>query len=277
MDSMAYNLRIRTKLDLLKQRLVEFAKEFDSSKHPRDNHGRFAVGSSSSVKLGTYGIHEAGFMILDMARSLNFDFGRLSLKSEKEGRAMAQTIAGGNAIGAASGWYDPATEMVNIVPELLTKVSKSLAEGVVSHEIAHAKFHNYSRVINDDLAKLSKESSQSYDLSRAIAESQITGNLREPYGSRFPVANKYMELMGTGPAIGRLGVADGVTEYSTMYWEAAAGTRDLPSLHLAINETLSEMARLKYQSGGVLYGGEAFRNLYQEIDHHWQRHRNVGA
>lgn len=173
------------------------------------------------------------------------------------------------------GHYDPQSEYITLRHAL----SHETGDGVIAHEIAHAKFDALMKDYRAERDAMEKdpdyrkentskwvpydESNPAHVASKALGNIVTTdgqirerkpgfmnpdGSLNEPYASRYPLYQRYNEVAGgtrKGTEISDFAKTDGVSKYSKDYWEAwqnrEVGTDS------AMHETLAEMARVKWE------------------------------
>lgn len=74
------------------------------------------------------------------------------------------------------------------------------------------------------------------------------------------------------PALHQMGQDGRVTPYASLYWDGVQN-RTIPPF-VAIHETLAEMSRIKRKTG-TLPGGSEWAKLYNDMDAHWKKGKNL--
>lgn len=128
--------------------------------------------------------------------------------SRIEIKPKSQTVKVGNTEWTEAGHYDPATGKITLIEEMATNPDD--VAGFLSHEITHADWQTVFTA--------------------------IAGGTDNAKAKEF--------LAEVEKHLSELKEKDGITEYSTAYWNAA---KDERGTALAVNETLAEMSRLMEQ------------------------------
>jgi hypothetical protein len=129
------------------------------------------------------------------------------------------------------------------------------AGGIVAHEVEHVRFEGVLNNYHDDVNRLNYWSSHENYHSEFDRVTDGAGWLDASKGSAvdFPVATVLQPYLDKN--VDQLAKEDGVSAYSRAYWESARTPEAaakfggyVQARERAIHETLSEMARIKYQS-----------------------------
>lgn len=266
---------------------------FDESQ-PRDEHGRWTGGGDSSP----IGMRVAGDLIggerrvaaiseraVKVAQQLGFPDSRIVVvdKPPRKFEVSGMQFSEG-------GHFNPKTGDIEINARSITSGADEQAyEGLVAHEIAHAQYDVVFKEMEREHKDLSDMAmNKARDAEYGFYFSQKSGVIRPgreaALAKKYPASAAFAKTWGDGYLIVRGDKAteawpdvatqqmmrdDGVSEYSRAYWGKTSSdlvqypVTDMP---LAVNETLSEIARYDYQSRrGIPWNGTVPSRSWQRF------------
>ncbi len=124
-------------------------------------------------------------------------------------------------------------------------IAPSSISNVVAHEIGHQKFQKF---INDYQADYKRMQEDTKDVRNKDIDlvMRYDGMLKEPYAEKYPVYQKYTEVMMPS-VIDNFAKSDGITSYSEEWWKAWHEQKANTSQ--AMHETIAEMTARDYVKG----------------------------
>lgn len=242
-----YTLAERLRIHRRAKALLARKPDWDESKHPRDEDGRWTdAGGGAGNDIVPPGAAPAmshediQTSIKWVAKALDFPADRIGIDDgehpfelngksyQAAGIAFTQTIAD-DAPGK------------NLILLYSKQLKPAYIAGVIAHEIEHIKFATALRRYIDEAVMTES------------GEVNPDGSLKPPYDKKYP-AYKAMHDAYYGRDIKDFAVSDGVSDYSYEWWKnwktkTAEKPGVGPAYAKAVHETLSEMARIKYETG----------------------------
>lgn len=139
----------------------------------------------------------------------------------------------------AAGDYDPTNDRIRLFD--VGNATNEELRGYLTHEIAHHRYKIYKDAYTYQMKEITRIADQEPDWKnwpiRADGELR-PGNERTFWA--YGIHQKYF----SGKRWEALKKADGVSSYSTEYWEQAVKTGRAEDYDMAVNETLAEIARI---------------------------------
>lgn len=137
-------------------------------------------------------------------------------------------------------------------------------EGMLAHEVQHAKWDDYQRAYKSQL-KAVMTSIQDPDPTNWLIKG--SGTVRDPADSKKLWAWETHEKFLKGKSLESLKELDGVTPYSEGFWKST-NLKNNDEVSNAINETLAEISRLEAQgrlSGTTTKVNSMWMELYRKV------------
>lgn len=262
-SALAKTLRLRA--EVLLQR-----REWDEDKHPRvpaggPDGGQFGAGGGDGIQTtpetpGSGMDHAAIQSAIDkVAKDAKFDKSRIDISDETRTFVLnGKTYIYAGAADISPPAKNDRGEVIGHSDGRITiyskHVSPSFVHGAVRHEIEHIKYQTAFDRYQAEITKVSNDPGPPPDPNGEYywqknggkdAVMKPDGGLREPYDKKYPIYTAWHEASNKYST--EFADADGVSDYSFEYWKAwKAGT---VGTHIAMHETLAEMARIKYETG----------------------------
>jgi hypothetical protein len=162
----------------------------------------------------------------------------------------------------------------NAVKIYYPHASTNFAASATAHEIGHRKLDALRARVRDERADAHNEpgpradpNGKYYWQKKGGHDAVFTpdGTLRAPYDKKYPFYQAWTQLAELKQD--KLREDDGVSEYSKQYWDGNKHG-DVP-ITTAYHETIAELSRLKFESGGKLQGSPVWNALFKLVDEHW--------
>lgn len=262
----------------------------------RDERGRWSTSGSAKNAVSSSANQEFGeeltAIATDTAKTLNYDPKTITVTDERYPFAL-----NGKEYTAA-GTHDPTTGEIKLYTNNL---NDKTAPGVLAHEIMHGKFKAFMDQYDAETKAIMAEKGPAPDPNGekawqkrggSWAVMSADGSLRAPYDKKYPVYQQYTKLLDSD-GIDNLAKSDGITDYSTQYWDAWNKNDPNVPTRTAINETLAEMARLHFEQGEIKappgvrngkdmdgkkakflttkYPSKEWTALYKAVTKHWDK------
>lgn len=131
---------------------------------------------------------------------------------------------------------------------------------ICAHEMMHGIFERVWRRSEEERRKAGEEKADT----RSGRKLRMDDGLYPQFAEEFPTFARlqpfFYGMLSGGPR--RLREDDGITPYSKAYWADQEDRK--VSTHLAVHETLAEIAAL-HESTGVIHGSKTYRQLYKLV------------
>jgi len=147
--------------------------------------------------------------------------------------------------------YNRNTGVIRVYSGALTEKmtgSPKLHRGLMAHEIQHDKWNQFMGKAAAERKEISKrlqqESAQGIHYSKSFMKPD--GTFRSAADrKKYKLTRRLESLVNQEFAKGTWSKADGITPYSTSYWERFKSSRKTDDFYNAVNETLAELARIR--------------------------------
>ncbi len=230
--------------------MLQQCREYDESKHPRDDHGRWTdAGGETEAEPATPDridhlmqprVEHLSTIAKQAARDQGYDSDKITVMA----KAPIHRIGGKQWTAAAS-----AEENGRITVYAMAIPDEKRVPGYIAHEIEHQK---YFKLMNDWV----------------VARKQF------PDGALA----KRFDAVFVAPMNRLHDTAKTVSPYATSWWEAAEAGEPLPSADIARNETLAEIARIERETGALPPGlSPEWKAAYDFVNEHWAEGRAGGG
>lgn len=119
-------------------------------------------------------------------------------------------------------------------------------KGAMAHEVQHIKFQAALDRYETEREAIMSEPGAGTGPRDPVMNAD--GSLKPPYDEKYP-AYTAMRVLSERETLLSLADADGVSDYSFDWWKHWKENPNMQRLSQATNETMAEMARIKYQTG----------------------------
>ncbi len=225
------------------------AGQHDQSSHGRGGAGSGVVGQGKELSPET-----TNRIAKTIADALHFPKDKITTEHIDE-----DIIVGGKSFKLA-GEYNSTTDTVRIKEQGWNNSDDVVR--IVSHEVQHHRWHTTMKALTKEMNIIDGEGS-----SKIL---KPDGTVRDDFQRRFPVYHK-LNKSWTDRDPAQMEKDDGVSSYSKAYWDkfnevrSMTGNSSSAYFQEAVNETLSEIAAIKSQTG-IIEGGKSLRDLYKAMD-----------
>jgi hypothetical protein len=168
-------------------------------------------------------------------------------------------VVGGVEFKKGGSYYEETREIVLYAGVLK---DENLTREVMAHEIQHDRFVNFAKKLEEENAIISASiRSENKDEWLIRMDGSLSEGVDAADFPAYQISRKYLQ----GDEMNRLIKADGVTAYSSAYWNQY-GTEG-GDLYQAVDETLAEIARLQIRTkGDVSKIDPAWIGLFRSIN-----------
>lgn len=143
----------------------------------------------------------------------------------------------------AAGDYDSKTGQVRVFD--IDQKDATTVEGILAHEITHDRWYTFRKEYQRQFVEINQQAEKLGWERRKEWIVRADGSIRNPKDKEKYWAYDINDKFLTGENLEALKILDGVTPYSTAYWESISGNDSGYDTEVAINETLAEIARME--------------------------------
>lgn len=215
---------------------------FDPSEK-RDSYGRWAAGGEAGVIAeptapNAESARRYAKAATRVATELGFDPKKIAVVGEARPKFELN--------GVMHDWAGAANLKEGTIKLYEPFLYPSSVEDTIAHEIGHQKFQRFIDDYSAEKAKMDADIEQmTFPPGKDMWDTVMKpdGLLREPYAEKYPLYQKYTEVMM--PSISEnFAKSDGITDYSKEWWKAWWDQK--AQTNQAMHETIAEMTARAY-------------------------------